>query len=105
MKGLVEQGFAGSNVYRALKQPAYRGQLRVKSWRYDIMPSGADDPVWLKRAIDYWLLQQRTFGLKFEDDVQIIVDYTEGIVSTTVHVAGLMPGRREVDFKVPELAS
>lgn len=105
MKALVEQKSAGSNVYRACKRPPYVGQLRIKSWRYFIPPSGAHDPLWVTQAASYWQLQAETFGLRFHDDLTILVDYQLGIVTSALHVAEVLPGRREVDYKVPRVAA
>ncbi len=91
-------------TYRSLKVPAYKGQLRMKSWRYLVAPNSAADPEWITKAGQIWMLQAETFGLKFEDDMKLAVDYGNGIITTFIHVAEVLPGRREVDFTTPRVA-
>ena len=98
------QTFNGSNTYRFMKKPAFVGELRLKTWGYVVAPSGPGDPAWVKRAVDVWQLQAETFGLRFEPDVQILVDYQSGCVTTAVHVAEILPGRRTSDYRVPRVA-
>jgi hypothetical protein len=92
------------STYRFMKKPAYVGQLRLKAWPYVIPPRGPNDPEWLRRAIDFWQLQAETYGLRFEPDVQIMVDYQSGVVTTAVHVAEVLPGQRTRDFTTPRVA-
>jgi hypothetical protein len=98
------QTFNGSNTYRYLRKPAYVGQLRMKGWAYVIPPSGAADPEWIKRAKEFWQLQAETFGLRFEDEILLSVDYGSGCVVSAVHVAEILPGRRTRDYATPRVA-
>lgn len=100
----TEQAFTGSSVYRYRKHPARPGQLHMKSWRYLVAPQSAGDPEWVTKAIDYWRLQAETFGLRYEDDLKLAVDYEHGIVTTFIHVAEVLPGRRERDYVTPRVA-
>lgn len=100
----TEQTFNGSNVYRATKQPARPGQLRLKHWRYAIAPKSAADPDWIIKAVEFWKLQADTYGFKFEDDMQIAVDYEHGVVTTFIHIAEVLPGRRMADYVTPRVA-
>jgi hypothetical protein len=104
MKATIEPTFAGSNTYRYMERPAVRGQLRLKRWAYQIAPESAADPMWVQRAIDYWKLQSETYGIKFDDDINLLVDYELGIVVTSARVVCMMPGIRTRDFVVPRVA-
>ncbi len=101
MKRATEQTFVGSNTYRYLREPAKPGQLRIKHWRYHIAPPSAADRALVQQCIDYWTLQSETFGLRFNDDMQIAVDYAHGVVTTAITVAEVMPGRRDRHYRTP----
>lgn len=104
MTEAIAPAASSRNVYRYLRTPAYPGQLRLKTWAYVIPPRSASDPEWLTRAVDFWRLQAETFGLKFEPDVQVMVDFQHGCVTTAAHVAEVLPGRRTHDFATPRVA-
>lgn len=104
MKATIEQGFAGSNTYRYLQGEPYRGQLRLKRWAYQIAPESAADPMWLQRAADYWRLQSETYGIKFEDEIGLLVDYELGVIVTSARIAEMLPGKRTRDYVVPRVA-
>lgn len=93
------------SVYRTRKEPARANQLHMKSWRYFEAPSGANDPVWLKRAAEYWQLQAETYGIKYHDDMRVLVNYSLGIVTTMIHVERLLPGQRVDGYTVPRVAA
>ncbi len=103
-KRRTAQTFNGSATYRFCKNPPFVGQLRLKTWAYVIAPKGANDPEWIKRAADYWQLQSETYGLRFDDRVDIMVDYGSGCVTTAVHVAEVLPGRRLTNYRTPRVA-
>ena len=89
-----------AGTYRWMKQPAKPGELRVRSWRYLIPPASSDDPMWLKRCHDYWLLQQETYGLRVSDHAMMI-DFELQIVTTAAVVLDVLPGRRVRDYVAP----
>lgn len=103
-KRATAQTFNSERQYRYLKVPAYPGQLRLKTWAYIVAPRGANDPEWLRRVTEFWQLQAETFGLRFEDDVKIMVDYQHGCITTAAHVAEVLPGRRSRDYVTPRVA-
>lgn len=90
------------SVYRYTKQPYVIGRTHHKAWSYLIEPAGDDDPVWAKRAKDYWELQQETFGVKFSD-FTLAVDWQERVVVTFAILVDVMPGERRVDYVVPRI--
>jgi hypothetical protein len=96
--------YNSESVYRFMKRPAYPGQLRLKAWPYLVAPSGANDPEWMTRAISFWQLQAETFGLRFEDDLKLMVDYSSGVIVSAIHVAEVLPGQRRRDHVVPRVA-
>lgn len=104
MKRATEQTFVGSNTYRFRRVPAVPGQLHVKSWRYIEAPKSAADRAWVQRCADYWRLQSETFGLRYNDDMQIAVDFGAGVVTTAITVAEVLPGRRDRHYRVPRVA-
>lgn len=103
MKRATEQTFVGSNTYRYLREPAKPGQLRVKHMRYIEAPASAADPVWVERCVRFWQLQAETFGLRFNDDLQIAVDYGAGIVTSAITIAEVLPGRRDRHYRTPRV--
>jgi hypothetical protein len=104
MKAKIEQGFASRNVYRHRRKPIVPNDLHLKSWRYGVAPASANDPVWIKRCADYWQLQAETYGIRYHDDMAVMVDFGLGIVTTAIHVAEALPGRRTKDFTVARVA-
>lgn len=101
----TDQTFYGSNHYRYLRKPAHPGQLRLKAWRYLVPPTGANDPQWLTQAASYWQLQAETYGLKFHDDMTLMIDYQRGLVITSIHVERILPGQRDRHYVVPRAAA
>lgn len=97
----TEQAFTGSNVFRHLRNPAKPGDLRRKAWRYLIAPASADDPVWAQRVADYWTLQGETYGLLFDERVDMIIDFDQGLVLSQARVVRVLPGRRELGYVAP----
>jgi len=93
------------SIYRASKNPGGIGTVRHKAWSYfeGLGPTGEDDPIWAKRAKDYWELQQETYGLKFSN-FTLVIDREERVVVTYAVVLGIMPGERRVDYTVPRIA-
>lgn len=104
MKRATAQTYNSEREYRYRKVPAYPGQLHMKGWAYVIAPKGANDPEWIKRAVEYWQLQAETFGLRYEDDMKLMVDYGTGVVVTAIHVAEVLPGRRSHGYVTPRVA-
>lgn len=90
------------SVYRYTKQPYVVGKLHHKAWSFLIDPSGESDPVWAKRAQDYWELQQETFGVKFSN-FTIAIDWQSRVVVTYAVLEDVLPGERRVDYVVPRV--
>jgi len=90
------------SIYRYTKQPYVIGRVHHKAWSYLIPPTGEDDPIWAKRAKDYWELQQETFGVKFSN-FTLAIDWEERVVVTYAILTGVLPGERRVDYVVPRV--
>ena len=97
---MTQHAQASGAVYRLMKYKPVVGDLRVKSWRFLIPPSGEDDPVWAQRCREYWELQQETFGLKFSD-FTMMIDYDEMIVTTAATILAILPGERRMSYTAP----
>lgn len=87
------------STYRRMKVPAYAGQLRTKSWSALWMgsnPPQDDDPIWAKRAKDYWLRQQEVYGLVFSPRYTVMIDVINGelYVTTAARVERVLEGIR-----------
>lgn len=86
-----------TDVWVRLTKPAYPGQLRTRTWRLPwIPPQGERDPVWAKRAKDYWMRQERKYGLVMSD-FTLMMDDVPGIgpvVTTAATVVMVLAGRR-----------
>lgn len=92
-------------VYRLPKEAPVPGQpsaLRLKTWRtLPGMVIAQDDKLWAARCKQYWELQGRLFGWRMSD-FTMIVDATEGFVSTYCTVLEVLPGERTADHsRVP----
>jgi len=96
----AEDLIASANTYRWMKNPPKVGELRVRSWRYLIPPASSDDPMWLDRCKQYWLLQQETYGIAVSDHAMMI-DFDEQIVTTAAVIMRVLPGRRVRDYTAP----
>lgn len=83
----------GSDTYEALKGPAFPGQIRRRAWRWLIRPVSAYDTMWVQRAKEYWLRQERRFGLEF-DVFTMALEPESGAVVTYARVKRVLPGRR-----------
>lgn len=43
------------------------------------------------------------FGLRYNDDMQIAVDFGAGVVTTAITVAEVLPGRRDRHYRAPRV--
>lgn len=91
-------------LYRAPKKPIVVGELRMRSWNASMSPpTGELDPIWTKRAKDYWLLQERLFGMRVSG-FTLLVGEEDGllgrypVVSTYAVVEEILPGARTFDY-------
>jgi len=77
-----------------MREPATAGQIRQKVWQRQHLLSGDGElETWERRAIQYWALQGRKYGLVIDlEDVQnvIIGDH----VVSRVMIAHVVPGDR-----------
>lgn len=90
--------------YRAMKKPAYVGEIRMKSWRtVEIYaPPGlgdrelGPDETERRRIMEYWQRQTAVYGYEWEGPVvQISRDDLPGaIVTSSVKVTRILPGPR-----------
>lgn len=57
------------NAYRTMKNPAYVGQVRSKTWAMPVCFGERDYemPLWQKRLRDYWERQGQLYGLEMSD--------------------------------------
>lgn len=98
-------------TYRSAKAPFTPGQWRTRHWQPLLPPNGEDDPVWVQRCIDYWELQANTYGVKFSPATMVIRAVERPghpvmiVVSTSAMVLEVLPGPREVDYHVPQVAA
>lgn len=90
-------------LYRAPRKPIVVGELRMRSWNASTSPPASDlDPVWVKRAKDYWMLQERLYGLRMSG-FTLLVGEEDGllgmfpVVSTYAVVEEILPGERTTD--------
>jgi hypothetical protein len=90
------------SIYRYTKKPYVIGRVHHKAWSALLPPEGEYDPVWAKRAKDYWELQQETFGVKFSD-FTMSVDWDAHVVVTYAMLLDVLPGERRVDYVVPRI--
>lgn len=110
MKVVAVETVIGS-TYRQPKKPFRIGGWRVKHWQAVLPPDGLDDPVWVKRAVDYWELQEKTFGIKLSPGTLSMNVITQDgqpdqiVVSTSAMVLDILPGHRTPDFKLPQVAA
>src|SRR5688572_10762244 len=71
-------------TYKKMEKPAVEGERRSRSWR--TMEWGVDpmlSETWKQRAMDYWLLQGATYGLKFDRFILAGCEYEGMWVITT----------------------
>lgn len=86
-----------ASTYRAMRKPPEPGQLRCKSWRLAIA-TAEDDPVWEKRAKEYWERQEQLFGLKFHERYTNLVDNDELVITTYAVIERVLPGERTLSL-------
>ena len=86
-------------LYRAMKRPATKGQLRTRTWQTLVPPVDEADPVWFKRCGDYWARQEKLFGLAMSP-FRMIISAVDGVVyvSTYAVVLDILPGLRTTDW-------
>lgn len=88
------------DTFRAMKRPAIPGEVRLKVWRFLIPPTAPDDPEWRARCLQYWALQQETFGVVF-GQCTMEVDWDEMVVITSARVERVLPGERVIGYVAP----
>lgn len=85
-------------VYAPMKNPAYEGELRAKSWKLVIYDESMErSPLWAQRAKDYWERQERKFGLVMSDFTLTVGNFPETgpVITTFSTVLRILPGRRD----------
>ena len=91
-----------NDVYRLMANEPEPNQLRARSWRYLIEPINEQDPLWVKRAKDYWELQEQVYGLDMSD-FTITVDRELQVVTTFSAILRVKPGKRVRYERQPDL--
>lgn len=97
-KKIAAEAAISTQVWKAMKKPAHVGDIRVVERAYLIPPNSSDDPVWVKRMSDYWMLQERTYGLKMTH-FTMVVDPERGTVRSYSGIMAILPGKRLVDYE------
>jgi hypothetical protein len=93
-----------NDVYRELKKPAYKGQVRRKIWAYLIEPQQFPDELWTKRAREYWGLQEKVYGLKLAG-FTLNIDRERRHIHSHAGVLAVLPGKRvKAEHQQPEMA-
>ena len=91
-------------TYRKPKEPFVVGEMRVKSWRI-LEPNVQDtDRRWRRRCQQYWTLQSRLYGVELSP-LAMLVDNTNGAVSTYSTVLEILPGERTADYSLVPIES
>lgn len=83
----------GNDTFEELKSPAFPGQIRRRAWRWLIRPVTPYDDLWVRRAKEYWLRQEKRFGVEF-DVFTMLLDPEREAVVTYARVKRVLPGRR-----------
>lgn len=83
----------GTDTFESLNSPAFPGQIRSRAWRWLLRPGSAYDSMWAQRAKDYWLRQEKRFGIEF-DAFTMLLDPEREAVVTYARVKRVLPGRR-----------
>jgi len=83
----------GNDTYEELKGPAFPGQIRRRAWRWLIRPVSPYDDMWVRRAKEYWVRQERRFGLEFDVFTMALEPESDAVV-TYARVKRVLPGRR-----------
>lgn len=76
--------------------PTEVGTIREKTWQRLLHdPSDAERSIWARRALEYWTLQARKYGILYDiPGIQLIFWQDEPLVTSRCMVAGVLPGRR-----------
>lgn len=87
------------NTYRKPRRPYVPGEARIKCWRLPIITGDeAENPLWQRRAREYWARQSQLFGIEFHDNVTLQVDiFPEqqlAVITTSALIIRIMPGER-----------
>lgn len=92
-----------SSVFRKMKNPAKPGDLRSTVWRLALY-TGKErlDPMWQKRAREYWERQGYLFGLVFGDfTLESEIDPVVGpVIVTFCPVLAVLPGERVEGYRL-----
>lgn len=88
-------------TYRAMKSPAYVGEVRMKTWRVllglELDPENPD-PEWTRRVRHYWQLQRDVYGYEVGDEITIqsdhFPDHGFSCITTSAKVVKVHPGER-----------
>lgn len=91
-----------NDVYRLMANPPEPRQLRAKTWRYLIEPVHEQDPLWIKRAKDYWELQEKIYGLEMSD-FTLAIDRELQVVTTFSAILRVKLGKRVRYERQPDL--
>lgn len=88
-------------AYRPLKNPAYPGQLRAKTWAmpFFLSEKDAENPLWEARCREYWERQEQLYGLRMSNFTNSVEppDPKTGkpaFISTYSTVLEVLPGER-----------
>lgn len=95
---------ARADVFRTMKNPVRLGELRSRTWRLPLYTGKeADDPVWIKRAHDFWQRQMALYGYVVGDaSLMADVDPDVGpVITTHATVLAIIPGDRVDDYELP----
>ena len=91
-----------NDVYRLMANEPEARQLRAKSWRYMIEPIHEQDPLWVKRAREYWELQEKVYGIEMSD-FTLAIDRELNVITTFSVIKRVKPGKRVRYERQPDL--
>lgn len=71
--------------------------MREKSWQR--LPGFGDErEVWAKRALRYWTLQGRKYGIMYDvHGIELIFWDNEPVITSRCRIVGIIPGERVSD--------
>lgn len=91
-----------STTFRPMKNPAYPGELRSKTWALEVYlgPNDEISPVWQERIATYWERQMQLYGIVMGDFTIAIEppDPATGkpaFLTTWSVVLAVLPGERQ----------
>lgn len=93
------------NIYRPMKNPAFAGELRSKTWAIEVYlgPNDEHSPVWEKRCREYWERQAALYGLEM-GNFTIAIEPPDprtgksAFLSTWCPVLAVLPGERQASM-------